>query len=112
MQQAGAMFTLDSTKRTRVLIYSDTPTGNYELEISVFDAKQNAIGSSGKVKAPAGQHITVSGSLPLTFYVVTKQVDSGVLMFNYGTQAWDSNHGCGVGGYHSGHRDMDRGFNC
>jgi hypothetical protein len=84
---------------------SDNPTGN-------FDAKQNAIGSSGKVEAPAGQHITVSSSLPLTFYIVTKQVDSDALMFNYGTQAWDSEHGCRVGGYDSGHRDMNCGFNC
>jgi hypothetical protein len=91
---------------------SDNPTCDYELEISVFDAKQNSIGSSGKVDAPAGQHITVSGSFPFTFHVVTKQVDSDALMFNYGTQAWDSDHGCSVGGYDSGHRDMDCGFNC
>jgi hypothetical protein len=54
----------------------------------------------------------ISGSFPLTFYVVTKQVESDALMFNYGTEAWDLDHGCRVGGYDSEHRGIDCGFNC
>lgn len=95
---------------------NENPTDNYEVEVTLYDAKQNVIGTSGQVSAPTDQAVNVQDSLPHVFTLETKAIDKDPLMYSYNGQSWDSansrGHDCSVGKYDSGYRDIDCGFSC
>lgn len=95
---------------------TENPTTNYEVEITLYDAKQNVIGDSGQVDAPANQNVDVEGSLPKVFTLVAGTVDKDPLTLSYNGQSWSTSdsggHDCDVGKFDSGHRDVDCGFSC
>lgn len=88
----------------------DPSKDQYSLEVTLKDANENEIGSSGKV----GPSVSLTSKLPLTLEIKTGGVDADPVSFAYGSQSWDSNDGgrCSIGDYDSGARDMDCGFTC
>lgn len=90
----------------------ENPTGNYEVEVTIFDAAKSAIGTSGQVPALTGQAVDVAG-LVMPFQVTAPELDSQPLGFAYNGRSWNSDSSdCSTGGYDSGKRDMDCGFSC
>jgi hypothetical protein len=90
----------------------ENPSNDYAVEITLYDAKKNTVGTSGFQDAPANKPVPVTNSiLPNPFTVTAQSVDSDPLLFAYGSTTWNST-GCKVGKYDSGHRDMDCGFTC
>lgn len=92
---------------------SKNPTPNYEIEVTLFDAKKNPISDSGKVTALTLKPVQVPG-LVMPFTVTANAADSDPLDFNYGSQSWNSEDKtqCKTGRYDSGSRNMDCGFTC
>jgi len=90
---------------------STNPTGNYEIEATLFDGKGIPLSESGKVAAPAGKVIVVKG-LVSDFDVTVGNIDNDPIAFSFAGQKFSSKGGCKVGGYDSGSRNMDCGFSC
>ena len=93
---------------------SKNPTNDYQLEVTIYDGSNKPIGSSGKMPAPPNKPVSVRGlvqPLDVTAFVV----DKDPLEFKFEAQDWKSDGDgvdCSVGGYDSGHRDMDCNFPC
>lgn len=89
----------------------DPSKDSYSLEITLYDGQQNNIGASGKV----GPKHSLTSLLPYTVEVSTsaRGWDTDPVSFAYADQIWTSeNEQCTQGGYESGNRDIDCGFNC
>ncbi|KAL9633933.1 MAG: hypothetical protein Q9164_004400 [Protoblastenia rupestris] len=91
------------------------PTGNYQIEATIFDAtpdNKGPIGTSGHVPAPDGEAVSVTGLVsPLT--ISSGQVDDDPLTINFDGKTFKtSDEQCDVGDYDSGARDMDCHFDC
>lgn len=81
--------------------------------MALSDALQDSVGGVTDIDAPGGQFEDIDSQLPFVFEVEVGAQDSDPVRFQYNGQAWDSNAGqCSVGGYNSGSRNMDCGFNC
>lgn len=93
------------------------PTGDYEVEVTIKDANGTPIdgAESGKVAAPSGKPVPVSG-LKGPFTVTALGLDSDALVFNYNGDTFNSstqeNGPCSVGAFDSGDRNMDCNFSC
>lgn len=62
---------------------------------------------------PGGTFTGIDSQLPAVFEVEVGADDSEPVDFQYAGQAWSSNDGqCSTGGYDSGSRQIDCGFNC
>jgi hypothetical protein len=95
----------------------DNPSGDYLVEISVYDASQppRQIAYSNTVTSLNGVPVGVQGELPHMFNVISGERDEAPVKMEYNGENWayaDAGHQCNFGRFDSGHRDGDCGFNC
>lgn len=94
---------------------SMNPTNNYLLEVTLYDGKQKAIGSSGQVPAPMGVAVSVPG-LVSPFTITANATDNQPLVCEFQGKKFTLDQAtCGkhaIGLYDSGSRNMDCGFPC
>lgn len=82
----------------------------YSLDIHLFDANENEIGSSGGKKSDAEAFTVASNLLVHESVVNTKSVNLDPMLFVYADQHWGSNdqpHNCYFGSYDGGKREGD-----
>ena len=94
---------------------SGSSSGNseYRLDVSLKDALQDVVGGVTLLSLPGGTFSGIDSQLPNVFEVEVGGVDSEPVLFQYTGQSWSSNDGqCSVGGFDSGSRQIDCGFNC
>ncbi|KAK3055951.1 hypothetical protein LTR09_003185 [Extremus antarcticus] len=92
----------------------DPSVDSYSLEVTIYDANENAIGSTGGIVSSA-EPVSVYSALPWVLVVSTGGVDDDPVAFAYSDQLWDSNnqeHQSNFGAYDSGNRDGDTAFAC
>lgn len=86
---------------------------NYRFSVTIKDNAGEQVGQELLETDPPGKGIGVDSRLPLVLTVQAGSADSDPVKFAYGAQSWDSNSAqCSVGGYSSGSRQMDCGFQC
>lgn len=86
---------------------------DYRLTVTLYDALQDSIGGVTLLDAAGGTFEGVDSQLPYVFDVEVGATDPQPVRFQYNGQAWSSADGqCSVGGYDSGSRNIDCGFNC
>ncbi|KZP10305.1 hypothetical protein FIBSPDRAFT_872804 [Athelia psychrophila] len=90
---------------------NENPTGNYLFGVTIYDGAQHQIGA-GTQYIPSGRTGDFDSQLPRVLLINALYVDSDPVTFAYNGDTWSSNSRCSVGGYDSGHRDMDCGFSC
>ena len=94
---------------------SNSASGNseYRLDVTLKDALQDVVGGVNLLSLPGGTFSGIDSQLPNVFEVEVGANDAEPVDFQYAGQAWDSNSAqCSVGGYDSGSRAIDCGFNC
>ena len=92
---------------------SDGSNSEYRLDVSLYDAAQDPMGSISLLSLPGGNYEDIHSQLPDTLDVLVGGTDDQPIRFRYGGQAWTSADGqCRVGAYDSGIRNMDCGFSC
>ncbi|KAK5171137.1 uncharacterized protein LTR77_004281 [Saxophila tyrrhenica] len=90
----------------------DPAVDSYQLEVKIYDANENEIGSTDGMVSSA-EPIALSSVLPWTLVIGTGSIDDHPVTFAYGDQSWDSNnqeHSSNFGAYDSGSRNGDTGF--
>ena len=92
---------------------SDGSNAEYRLDVTLYDALQDAVGGVTLLSLPGGTFSGIDSQLPDVFEVEVGANDAEPVEFQYAGQAWSSNDAqCSVGGYDDGSRNMDCGFNC
>lgn len=93
---------------------TDPATDSYSVEVAIYDANENEIGSTGGAVSSADT-VSVTSALPWTLEVTTGSVDDDPVTFAYADQtrnSYDQSYASNFGAYDSGDRNGDTGFAC
>ncbi|KAI0157968.1 hypothetical protein GGR52DRAFT_576938 [Hypoxylon sp. FL1284] len=84
----------------------------YRFNVLIKDANGYIIGGTSYQQVANGASIDITSQLPHPLVLTAGSTDQDPVRFGYNGQHWSSNHGCSLGKYDGGNRDMDCGFHC
>ena len=88
---------------------------DYQFDVRIYDNNKVQIGgtTNRRLAIPNGQTRSLASQLPYTLDISAGGGDWDPIGFAYAGQHWNTGSGqCSLGGYDSGSRQADCGFNC